>query len=117
MREEPFNQVTVASFLSSLCALFFVFLVLAGSVFPTIVNNGLIEGNFIKNGRYGITNPALESIGQEEDASIIGIGSSILEYAMDGQCIGTMLEESNIKVYNLASLVEIHTLRCCKYQP
>jgi len=102
MREEPFNQVTVASFLSSLCALFFVFLVLAGSVFPTIVNNGLIEGNFIKNGRYGITNPALESIGQEEDASIIGIGSSILEYAMDGQCIGTMLEQSNIKVYNLA---------------
>ena len=40
MREEPFNQVTVASFL---CALFLVFLVLAGSVFPTIINESEVN--------------------------------------------------------------------------
>lgn len=43
MREEPSNQVTVASLLSSLCALFLVFLVLTGSIFPTIVNESVIN--------------------------------------------------------------------------
>ena len=43
MREESFNQATVASFLSSLCALFLVFLVLAGSVFPTITNESEVN--------------------------------------------------------------------------
>ena len=38
MREEPFNQFPVASFLCSLCALFLIFLVLARSVFPTIID-------------------------------------------------------------------------------
>ena len=43
MREKPFNQVTVASFLSSLCALFLVFPVLAGSVFPTIIKESEVN--------------------------------------------------------------------------
>ena len=102
MRKEHAHQITAASLLSSLVALFLVFIVVAGSVFPTFVNEGLIKGNFIKNGRYAVTNPALESIGNDANSSVIVIGSSILEYATDGRCITERLDEPNTNVYNLA---------------
>ena len=91
---------------SRICSLHWVFCLWcffsSSIIFPTLVNKGLIEGNFIKNGRYGVTNPALETIASQDEPAIITIGSSILEYATDGQCISERLHANDTKVYNLA---------------
>jgi hypothetical protein len=85
----------------SIGCLVVVFLFVAGSTVPTFVNNGLIEGDLIKNGRYAITNPGLESVGEQHPGSIIAIGSSIMQYATDGKCISAELNKEQ-KVYNFA---------------
>ena len=99
--KEP-AALSTGQFALSLGCFVIVFLFLSGSVVPTVVNDGLIEGNFIKSGRYAITHPAMESIASEESDAVVVIGSSILQYATDGQCIGERLEDDNTRVYNLA---------------
>ena len=99
--KEP-AALSTGQFALSLGCFVIVFLFLSGSVMPTVVNDGLIEGNFIKSGRYAITHPAMESIASEERDAVVVIGSSILQYATDGQCIGERLEKENTRVYNLA---------------
>ena len=44
----------------------------------------------------------MESIAAEEGEAVVVIGSSILQYATDGLCIGQHLDDDNTKVYNLA---------------
>ena len=94
--------LSTGQFALSLGVFLVVFLFLSGSVVPTVVNDGLIEGNFIRSGRYAVTHPALESIAAEESDAVVVIGSSILQYATDGRCIGDHLDDGNTKVYNLA---------------
>ena len=87
---------------ASLISLAVVFLFLSGAVVPQLVNDSLIEGNIIDSGRYAVTQPALDTISNTEGESIVVIGSSILQYATDGACIGAKLNRENAKVYNLA---------------
>lgn len=102
MQQNPPPTFSFKNLFASLGVLFVVFLFSSSIIFPTLVNKGLIEGNFIKNGRYGVTNPALETIASQDEPAIITIGSSILEYATDGQCISERLHANDTKVYNLA---------------
>lgn len=102
MQESERPSLSTGQFALSLGIFFVVFLVLSGSVVPTFVNDGLIEGNFIKSGRYAVTHPAFESIAVEESDAVVVIGSSVLQYATDGKCIGEHLDDGETKVYNLA---------------
>jgi hypothetical protein len=96
-RSVSFGQLT-----ASLISLAIVFLFLSGATVPKLVNDSLIVGNFIDSGRYAVTQPALESISNEDGEAIVVIGSSILQYATDGVCIGERLNREGAKVYNLA---------------
>lgn len=100
-QKEP-AALSTGQFALSMGVFLVVFLFLSGSVVPTVVNDGLIEGNFIRSGRYAVTHPAMESIAAEEGEAVVVIGSSILQYATDGLCIGQHLDDENTKVYNLA---------------
>ena len=97
----PFSG-SVAGLFSSLGVLTVLFLFLSGYIVPTAVNHGLVEGNFIDSGRYAITNPAMATIAEEDTTAIVSIGSSILQYATDGACIGESLDAEGTNVYNLA---------------
>ena len=92
----------VSGLLASLGVMGVSFLLLSGFIVPTVVNNGLVEGNFISSGRYAITNPAIATIAEEQSAAVVSIGSSIIQYATDGRCIGEGLNDENTNVYNLA---------------
>ena len=86
----------------SIVTLIMVFVLCSGVLIPSLVNSTLIQGNSLKSGRYAVTHPALESIASEESDAVVVIGSSVLQYAMDGQCIGEQLDNDNMRVYNLA---------------
>jgi len=85
----------------SISVFFVSFLVCSGYLVPEIINKSLIEGNTLKSGRYAITFPAIEWIGEQESDSIVAIGNSVLQYATDGQCISERLG-GEATVYNLA---------------
>ena len=102
MQTDDAQSTTTGQLTASLISLTVVFLFLSGSMVPQLVNDSLIEGDFIDSGRYAVTQPALESISNEEGEAIVVIGSSILQYATDGACIGEKLNRENAKVYNLA---------------
>jgi hypothetical protein len=102
MNQSKKRDFRATELLSSILAITLVFLFSSTFLFPQIVNNSLIETTAIKSGRYAITFPSLDTIENEESEAIITIGSSILQYATDGQCITENLDLPNHTVYNLA---------------
>lgn len=102
MASNNVTSSTLGGLLSSFGALFVTYLVFSGVVVPDLVNKGLVEGNAIKSGRYAVTFPGIETIAEQDSDAIVTIGSSILQYATDGECITNRLTTSNTKVYNLA---------------
>ena len=71
----------------SVLSLFFSAMFVLSSVGPAIVTNSLISTDIVSHTRYGITFPALESIEERNEDSVIAIGSSIIRAATDGKCI------------------------------
>ena len=61
--EQPTHSF--GNLLSSLAVFFVSFLVCSGYLVPEFVNKNLIEGNVLKSGRYAITFPAIEWIGEQ----------------------------------------------------
>jgi len=55
-----------------------------------------------KNGRYSLTMDAWDTIREDEARSIVGIGSSMLHYALNGTCIEEKMILDDTYVYNLA---------------
>ena len=97
--EQPTHSF--GNLLGSLAVFFVSFLVCSGYLVPELVNKSLIEGNALKSGRYAITFPAIEWIGEQDSDTIVAIGNSVLQYATDGECIGERLN-GDATVYNLA---------------
>ena len=102
MLKPPQSNTSLASLMASIGALFVTYLVCSSLIVPDLVNKSLVEGNSLSSGRYGVTFPAIESIGELESDAIVTIGSSILQYATDGACISEKLTTENTRVYNLA---------------
>ena len=88
------------SLLSSLGALFLSSLLLSSVLAPTI-GEKLITSDLTSNSRYGVTFPALEYIEGLDESSVVGIGSSIIQAALDGSCITEKLGDKGTSVYNL----------------
>ena len=84
----------------SVLSLFFSAMFVLSSVGPAIVTNSLISTDMVSHTRYGITFPALESIEDRNEDSVIAIGSSIIRAATDGKCISESLIHEDINVYN-----------------
>ena len=100
MMVEP-TSFSIRQLWRSLAFCFVTFLVCSSYLVPELVNKRLIEGNALNSGRYAVTFPALEWIGEQEGDAIVAIGNSVLQYATDGACIGERLE-NDVTVYNLA---------------
>ena len=90
-----------AGLVVSVLSLFFSAMFVLSSIGPAIVTESLISTDMVSNTRYGVTFPALDSIEQHDEDSVIAIGSSIIQAAVDGKCISDSLEDNEVNVYNL----------------
>ena len=97
---DEIKDFTSLSFLSSLGALFLSLLLLSSVLAPT-VSEKLITSDLTSNSRYGVTFPALEYIEGLDENSVVGIGSSIIQAALNGSCITDKLDSQGTNVYNL----------------
>ena len=77
MGEHP--GFSLRNLFSSFSIFFVSFLACSSYIVPEMVNTSLIEGNTLKSGRYAITFPAIEWIGEQESDSIVAIGNSVLQ--------------------------------------
>ncbi|MBJ24310.1 MAG: hypothetical protein CMB64_06535, partial [Euryarchaeota archaeon] len=96
------GDVSISHVLGSIFSLLMVIVLVSTTIAPAMVTNSLITSDLVSNPRYGVTFPALKSIQEMEDESVIGIGSSILRAALDGECVTETLQTDNVNVFNLA---------------
>ena len=68
-----------AGLVVSVLSLFFSAMFVLSSIGPAIVTESLISTDMVSNTRYGVTFPALDSIEQHDEDSVIAIGSSIIQ--------------------------------------
>ncbi len=68
----------------SVFSLFLSAMFVLSSLGPAIVTESLISTDMVSNTRYGVTFPALNSIENHDEDSVIAIGSSIIRAATDG---------------------------------
>jgi hypothetical protein len=88
-------------FLSILVALI-VILYLSTSTFPALIKPILMDGSLISNGRYVMTYDGYETVASDDAVSVVGIGSSVLMSAMDGDCMQQASTTEGIRFYNFA---------------
>ena len=88
-------------FLSILVALI-VILYLSTSTFPALIKPVLMDGSLISNGRYVMTYDGYETVASDDAVSVVGIGSSVLMSAMDGDCMQQVSTTDGIRFYNFA---------------
>jgi hypothetical protein len=77
--------------------------VIVASIFSTqIIQPLLFDASIVRTGRYALTMDAWDTVEGDDAVSVVGIGSSMLQYAMNGTCIEQEMESANTFVYNLA---------------
>ncbi len=86
----------------SFVALVFTFLITTSIFSSLIIQPLLFDASVVRTGRYALTMEAWDSIEEDDAVSVVGIGSSMLQYAMNGTCIEEEMASSNTFVYNLA---------------
>ena len=99
-KEYSIISSTEASF--SFVALVFTFLITTSIFSSLIIQPLLFDASVVRTGRYALTMDAWDSIEEDDAVSVVGIGSSMLQYAMNGTCIEEEMASSNTFVYNLA---------------
>jgi hypothetical protein len=91
----------LSSLISSLfvCA---VVLITISPVFTQAVVQPLVtEQRLVSFGRYAFASQAIDSIAEDESLSVVGIGSSMMYKAFDGECMETLSDVENSNFYNL----------------
>ena len=94
------GSTTKSDVFVSLLTLSVVFLFTSSMMF-SLVSDKLITTQLTSNPRYAVTFPALDYIEGHDDAAVVAIGSSIIQAAVNGNCIMSELDTSSTSVYNL----------------
>ena len=76
-------------------------LLISTSAGPAIVKPLLLDGSLISDGRYAFVFDAHDSIGEDGVVSVVGIGSSVTQYAMNGECMQNESAIEDARFYNL----------------
>ncbi|MEC9090733.1 MAG: hypothetical protein VYC11_05125, partial [Candidatus Thermoplasmatota archaeon] len=76
-------------------------LMISTSAGPAIVKPLLLDGSLISDGRYAFVFDAHESIADDGVVSVVGIGSSVTQYAMNGECMQDESTVEDARFYNL----------------
>jgi len=79
-----------------------VVLFLSTSTAPALIKPVLLDGSLISNGRFAMTYDGYETIASDDSITVVGIGSSVLMAAMDGECMEITSTIEGIRFYNFA---------------
>jgi len=85
------------SLFSVICTMIF----LHTSLIPGLVIDSLVSSDLVRSTSYSKTFPALHSLEDYENGKVIAIGSSIIQYSVDGKCISETMETDDFSVFNL----------------
>ena len=66
-----------------------------------MVSDSLASTDTVRSTSYGKTFPALHSLENIDGQKVIAIGSSIIQYSVDGKCISDTIDTSDTSVFNL----------------
>ena len=102
MDEEDIDVVTPNQLFLSIMIGAITILMISSSAGPAIVKPLLLDGSLISDGRYAFVFDAHDSVGNDGVTSVVGIGSSVLQYAMNGECMQNQSNVENARFYNLA---------------
>jgi len=86
----------------SVATIIFTFIITTSIFSSQIIQPLLFDASMVRTGRYALTMDAWDTIEEDEAVSIVGIGSSMLQYAINGTCIEGEMNTSGAFVYNLA---------------
>ena len=86
---------------SSMFVCFVVAITLSSSISYNIVQPLILESKLVTFGRYSFANEAIETIANDDSPSVVGIGSSMIFKAFDGECMGGLSSVDGAKFYNL----------------
>lgn len=96
LREENVQSLSL-----SISIVFLVFILMSSTFNSFIIKPLLRDGSIIAHGRYMITFDALDTVEDDEGASVVAIGSSITRASIDGSCIENFSNIQDLEVYNL----------------
>ena len=77
-------------------------IIISTSFGPVVVKPLMLDGSLIGSGRYMITYDGYETVSENNGISVVGIGSSVLMEAMDGECMEKESKIDDIRFYNFA---------------
>ena len=97
---EGLKSIPGGEIFTSIFTLFCTFLFLQTTVITGIVGDQLIASDIVSSPTYAKTFPALHSLEDYDGDKVIAIGSSIIQYSVDGKCIMEEME-SDAGVFNL----------------
>jgi len=86
----------------SAIALVFTFLVTTSLFSSQIIQPLLYDASIVRVGRYAMSMDAWETIEEDEATSVVAIGSSMIQYALNGSCIEDEIGNQDTFVYNIA---------------
>ena len=96
------RDINLLESISSYSSLFFVFFILSTLISSQAIQPLLLDASLIRTGRYALTFDAWDTIEDDNVRSVVGIGSSMLQYSLNGTCIEQELQDEKTYVYNLA---------------
>jgi hypothetical protein len=99
--DKSLREENVQSLSLSISIVFLVFILMSSTFNSFIIKPLLRDGSIIAHGRYMITFDALDTVEDDEGASVVAIGSSITRASIDGSCIENFSNTQDLEVYNL----------------
>jgi len=92
--DNSLSSIFLSLFIGFVVTLFFL-----SNAGQYIAEDELLNGT-VAPGRFSITYEGYKYIENDDSESVVGIGSSIIQYAMDGKCMSNISEVENSKFYN-----------------
>ena len=95
------ENISPSQLIKSILVVLFTLLVVSQALSLYIIQPMAYDGTLARTGRYSLTFEAWSTIGSNENETIVGLGTSLTQYGISGDCIEEKIEFSSTNVYNL----------------
>lgn len=96
-----FENRSPGQLIQSIIVVLLTLLVATQALSLYIIQPMAYDGTLTRTGRYSLTFEAWDTIGINENETVVGIGTSLTQYGISGNCIEEKIEINNTSVYNL----------------
>ena len=88
--------------LSSILVLFLTLIFITPISLDLVIQPLLYDGSIVSMGRYSMTSDALDTIGDDDQHSVVAMGSSMMFKGFNGSCFDDLDSRNDARYYNLA---------------